>query len=104
MALDVKVKGVLLLVRSWYTPAERLSTEQLPQSFSLEQERTNNPISLHQFGVPWPPLVPVRLAEIIVKNLICSFRISAVYHLSRFPLTPPAENFPSSLCLSVGEY
>lgn len=54
-------------------------------------------------SVPGPPLVPVRLAEIIVRNQICSCTKSAVYHLS--PLSPLCRNqkyLPSLLHLIEG--
>lgn len=43
---------------------------QLPQSLTFEKQRMNNPISAHWFKVPRLPTVPVRLAEIIVRNPI----------------------------------
>lgn len=47
--------------------------------------------------------MPVRLAEIIVRNQICSLRISAVHHLNPFPLCHHQKYVPSSLDLSVWE-
>lgn len=47
--------------------------------------------------------MPVRLAEIIVRNQICSLRISAVHHLNPFPLCHHQKHVPSSLDLSVWE-
>lgn len=93
----VQSREVLPVSRGWHTRThphthlKRASTRRpspppLPAIPQLERGRTNNPISIHRCCVAAPPLVPVTLAQIIVRNPISSCRISAVYHLSPFTL------------------